>query len=390
MDVASVAIVVAALCVNFGWQPSQDDPQAYEVLMQVEPELVDALHDSPEMAIESHVPASITPIRNIRVVVGTGELPRTFIAAKSAVKPADRVVRGQEPAPVERTTKFQNDDSWSGDRYATPSGSGRQYDALGATIGAEPKGTADANPWTLDSSQNASRDFGQELQNMTGLGGPTSAPPATRSGSIAKRWPAPPPTAAPQSTTTAPVASAATNSAITPNTWTSIRPEFAPPRLTTPPLPNGLRVASNPATTRPTAGPTFPAPPTSAAPPLHSVLSNPAATSQTAEQDWSAVWGTGTSTNSAADDVGSGMVPVPPRPQTTARTKPQTSTSEQSAFDRWPTTATAPATISNHTPSPDQSIGDRYGQPRPGRPNCRDGSRRMGEFRPAADGQLHW
>ena len=86
MNVASVALVVAALGVSFGWQPSAEDPQAYEVLMQVEPELVDVLHDGRQIPIESHVPASVTPIRNIRVVVGTDELPRTPIATKSDAK----------------------------------------------------------------------------------------------------------------------------------------------------------------------------------------------------------------------------------------------------------------------------------------------------------------
>ncbi len=150
MDVASVALVVAALGVSFGWQPSKEDPQAYEVLMQVEPEMVDVLHSGlgsgRQIPIESHVPASVTPIRNIRVVVGTDELPRTPIARKIDAKTqAERIVRGQEEAPLEHTARFQNDDGWSGDRYApTTTGGNRQFDQRGATIGVEPIRTAQA------------------------------------------------------------------------------------------------------------------------------------------------------------------------------------------------------------------------------------------------------
>ncbi len=238
MAVASVALVVAALGVTFGWQPSPDDPQAYEVLMQVEPELVDVLYSDlhssgRQIPIESHVPASVTPIRNIRVVVGTDELPRTSIAASKGAKTrAQRVVRGQEETPIERTARFQSDDGWSGDRYTpTTTGANRQFDQRGATIGVEPIRTAQADPWTLDgaqqsatnagnslrdsvssgiqqanqqlsqggqqvleSAENASREFGQQLQSMTGLGGQSTPPAATSaSGNPRSTWPAPPP-----------------------------------------------------------------------------------------------------------------------------------------------------------------------------------------------------
>ncbi len=366
MDVASVALVVAALGVSFGWQPSEEDPQAYEVLMQVEPELVDVLHSGRQIQIESHVPASVTPIRNIRVVVGTDELPRTSIVAKSetstAKTPAERIVRGQEVAPIEHTARFQSDDGWSGDRYApTTTGGNRQFDQRGATIGVEPIRTAQASPWTLDgaqqtatdagnslrnsvnsgieqtnqqfsqggqqmrdSAQNTGRDFGQQLQNMSGFGGQT-APPTASSGSRSSQsgWPAPPP-----------LSSTPANRTTTPAAWTSIQPQLAPPRLLTPPMANSVRVAANPSTGRTSSGPAFPPPPTSMAPPLHSVLSDPAATSsRTADQDWSS-WGTGSASNTALrdtspsdtalnyNDAGVGLEPVPPRPRTTPVASP--------------------------------------------------------------------
>ncbi len=357
MNVASVALVVAALGVNFGWQPSAEDPQAYEVLMQVEPELVDVLADGRQVPIESHVPASVTPIRNIRVIVGTDELPRTPISTSHEAKSqSPRIVRGQEPAPLEHTARFQGDDGWG----SPTAGSSNQFDQRGPTIGAEPIRTAQSNPWTLDGTQQsaadagnslrnsvnsgiqqmnqqgqqlldgaqkAGSDFGQQLQSMSGF---SSSSPTTPAATSAGRSSPPPP-----------LSSAASNSAITPDSWTSIRPELAPPRLATPPMPNGMRVASNPSTTRASAGPSFPPPPSNNAPPLHSVLATPSTTSSAAEQDWSSVWGTGPAASASGDDGSVGLVPVPPRPRTT----------------------TPAAITANSSPAP--PVDDRYHPPAP-------------------------
>lgn len=391
MDVASVALVVATLCVSFGWQPSQEDPQAYEVLMQVEPELVDMLHGSRasgrQIPIESYVPAEVTPIRNIRVTVGTGELPRKSIAAKGNIEtPAGRIVRGQEASPLEHTARFQSDDGWSGDRYTpTTTGDNRQFDQRGATIGVEPIRTAQASPWTLDSAQqaatnagnslrnsansgiqqtnqqlsqggqqlldgaqSASRDFGQQLQSMSGFGSQPSS--TSTSSSSQSGWPAPPPLASPQSTTQPPLSSAPANRTTTPAVWSSIQPQLAPPRLMTPPLANNVRVASNPSAGRASSGPSFPPPPTSMAPPLHSVLADPAANSdRSGEQDWSSVWGTGSGSNTATSDsdAGVGLEHVPPRTRTTS--------------------TPAPAIVTAN-PNPVSQVDDRYRQSTAGTP----------------------
>jgi hypothetical protein len=399
MEVASIALVVAALGVTFGWQPSPEDPQAYEVLMQVEPELVDVLHSDlhssgRQIPIESHVPASVTPIRNIRVVVGTDKLPRTPIADLQAKKsPAARVVRGQEP-PLEYTTQFQSDDGWAGDRYspATPPGS-HQFDQRGATIGVEPIRTAQADPWTIDgaqqaatnagnslrdsvtsgiqqanqhlsqggqqvreSAESASREFGQQLQSMTGLGGQSSPPPAatSASGKSPSTWPAPPPLA---TSTQAPQLSSPASSASTTATWSSIQPQLAPPRLPIPTMTDSTRIASNPTLGSASTGPSFPPPPaTATAPPLHSVLSAPATSSQqSANQDWASVWGTsGTARAQASDaDAGVGLEPVPPRVRTSA---PPRTAATKTDSDTWGW-ADPPATS-----APPKS-DERYNQP---------------------------
>jgi hypothetical protein len=370
MNVASLAIVVAALGVNFGWQPSPEDPKSYEVLMQVEPELLDVMQDGQQIPIESHVPAHVAPIRNIRVVVGTEELPRTAIAAPRNAKAnatSDLIVRGQEPQPIEHTANFQGDAGWSGDRYPTSAtGANRQFDQRGPSISGASSLTPEQNPWTvenaqktaadagnslrssvnssiedvnqqfneqgqqaLNSAQDAGRQFGQQLQDMTGFNGQSPAPPSTATSSRSSQspWTAPP-LASPQTSTQSalmapPLNAAAGNSASRPtttaattNSWSSIRPELAPPRLSTPPLGNGVRVASNPAVgspaTRASAGPSFPPPPTGSAP-LHSVLAPPSTVgTQANEKDW-AFWGD--DSTSASDHGSGGLLPVPPRVQ---------------------------------------------------------------------------
>jgi hypothetical protein len=400
MDIATVALVVAALGVNFGWQPSAEDPQAYEVLMQVEPELVDEMADGRQIPLESHVPASVAPIRNIRVVVGTEELPRQAIAKKSDAKGStERVVRGQEESPLSHTANFQSDDGWSGDRYPPATGSTRQYDQRGASIGVEPIRTAQNDPWTIDnakqtateagnslrdsfnsgiqqtnqqisdgtqkmlnSAQQSGSEFGQQLQDMTGFGSTSSAPPAAAATSRSSQssWPAPPPLASPQSS--APAMSGAT--AATAPGWSSIKAELAPPRLPTPSIPNVTRMASNAPSSR-SAGPSFPPPPATNSQPLHSVLADPSASSSnSANQDWASVWGTSSMPSSSAhgSDVGVGMVPVTPRVSNAFPAPPtQTATVDPDAARwAWPSpTSTGTAITANSNPA-GAVADDRY------------------------------
>ena len=168
MDPASILLVIAAVGVNFGWQPDRDDPRSYEVTAQVEPELLDVLKDGRPIPIESHVPAEITPIRRIRVVVGSGELPRKSLAATSMTTKEPRVVRGQGDTPQSYTAKLPGDDASNGDRYpsgnASAADNSRHFDQRGATIGSEPVRTAQA-PWPIDRAQNAVVETGGALRD---------------------------------------------------------------------------------------------------------------------------------------------------------------------------------------------------------------------------------
>ncbi|MGD9633296.1 MAG: hypothetical protein AB7U97_08480 [Pirellulales bacterium] len=371
MNIASIALVVAAVGVNFGWQPSKEDPQAYEVLMQVEPELVGVMAEGRALPIESHVPKEVAPIRNIRVVVGDQKLPRTMIVAKapakSALKPtSDRIVRGQEP--VEHTANFQAD-AWG------PSSPNRQFDQRGATIGSAPAGATQSNPCTIDNAHNsrsdagtsvknsvnssidqvnqqfrqsgqdlynkskdAASDFGNQLQNISGFSSQPAAPAATAPTATTKSWAAPPLSGS--SLSQPPTAPAGPS-------WSSITTDLAPPRLAPPPLANDVRLASNPTGTRTGAGPAFPPPPTTGAQEQRSLLTTPQGSNREAENDWDSVWGTQPSTTAASNDSDAdGMVTVPPRMRTTAA-----STSPQ---------LPAPPAVAKGT-SAAPPFGDRYG-----------------------------
>jgi len=282
MDGASILLMVAAFGVSFGWQPDPDDPRAYEVTAQIEPELLDVLKSGRSVPIEAHVPADVAPIRRIRVVVGSGTLARRSLDAM------ERVVRGQEPSPQSHTARLPEDNPW-GNRYqtsATPPANSRQYDQRGATIGVQEIRTAQA-PSPYDRARDAvvetgnavatgASDFGraldQQFRNFTGTTGQTSQSAPTT-------WPAPPPPP------TTPLTGAAPTTG-----WTSIRPDLAPPRLKNPPLTplvrtdSTLRVASNP------SGPGFPGATSGDRAPLHSVLTDPAASAST-PPDWAGGWG---------------------------------------------------------------------------------------------------
>jgi hypothetical protein len=145
---------------------------------------------------------------------------------------------------------------------------------------------------------------------------------------------------------------------------------------------NTPRVASNPSTGRATSGPTFPPPSSSIAPPLHSVLSNPATNSHpAADQDWTSVWGTSPASNTAVrdtassdNDAGMGLVPVPPRtrPATTNAGQPQSPAFGSDARGMWPA-------------SP---VDDRYSQPTAPAPAANSAADAWANFGQSQDNQF--
>lgn len=75
----SPALLLAPLlAVTFGYEPSSNSPDGYDYIVQVEPELVEQLRTGDAPDIEVTIPPEVTPIKRIRLVVGTDTLPRTL------------------------------------------------------------------------------------------------------------------------------------------------------------------------------------------------------------------------------------------------------------------------------------------------------------------------
>lgn len=81
MNAVTTLFVLVAAGVNYGWQPAGSNSDAYEYVVQVEPELLDALRRGDAVPIESNVPADVGPIRKVRITVGRGDVPRQSLAA---------------------------------------------------------------------------------------------------------------------------------------------------------------------------------------------------------------------------------------------------------------------------------------------------------------------
>ena len=248
MNIASVALVVAALGVNFGWQPSAEDPQAYEVLMQVEPELVDVLAERPadshrkpragerhadsqhprrrrhrrvaadadreKAATQSRRRSASSAGRKSRRCQHTARLPerrrldrRSLRTGHDQRQPAVRPARcddwrrsdshGQESTLDARRTRSKRP-PMRGTRCAIRVNSGIQQTNQQISQGGQTTARTALN--------NAGSEFGQQLQEMSGFGTQTAPPSAASSAapsaarSSQNSWPAPPPLASPTST----------------------------------------------------------------------------------------------------------------------------------------------------------------------------------------------
>jgi hypothetical protein len=87
MEGAALLLMVSSLGVGFGWQPMPDGSPRYEYIVQVEPELAATLVDGKSIPIVSDIPEEIQPVGRVRLVVGSGDLPRQRLVTR--LKPAD-------------------------------------------------------------------------------------------------------------------------------------------------------------------------------------------------------------------------------------------------------------------------------------------------------------
>jgi hypothetical protein len=152
MDVAMDLIILLFAGVNFGWQPAAGSPDGYEYIVQVEPELLDALRSGDSVPIESNVPPDVGPIRKVSLVVGRGDLPRHSISA------------------VQRTAYFAGQSSWAPDGLGPPPASTSApttpsaYDRYAPPTNTPPPGVAPP-PGVLDRAQAAVTETGTALSD---------------------------------------------------------------------------------------------------------------------------------------------------------------------------------------------------------------------------------
>ena len=153
MDTAALLMAMALASVNFGWQPSDDDASAYDYIVQVEPELIDALQRGETIPLESNVPPEVAPIRRVRVEIGRGDVSRTAIR---------------------HTANFAGQQSgWTPDRYTAAPATGdnpNRYSTSAPPTLLEQTGTSLSNAGNsvTNQVQSALQSSGQQLSNASG------------------------------------------------------------------------------------------------------------------------------------------------------------------------------------------------------------------------------
>ncbi len=135
MNGITVLVALAAVGVDYGWQPGVDGQLEY--IVQIEPALLDALKSGKEIASEIHPAAR--GVRRFRIRVGTGALPRIGVLAPGT-------------APTRLSTSAADPPALDGSAFAAPPGSGfaRGNNSGAATISDEPPYSAPSSSGILN------------------------------------------------------------------------------------------------------------------------------------------------------------------------------------------------------------------------------------------------
>ena len=168
MNAASMVVVLAAVGVNFGWQPAEGEPDGYEYVVQIEPELLDVLKRGEKVPIESNVPPEVAPIRKVSIVVGRGDLPRESLGA------------------VNRTAYFAGQPAWTPDRYngdgVAPAAATATNDRYGPPPELSNRSAVSPPPSILDRAQTAVAETGSTLRDGVEAGIQAANEQLSRSG----------------------------------------------------------------------------------------------------------------------------------------------------------------------------------------------------------------
>lgn len=204
MYAAVLLVATAAVGVDTGWRPAQDDPQSVQYIIQIEPEVIaKMLRDGTpiDSIVSPEVPGGV--IRCFRVQLGEEELPRempevakaTYEAPVEANSATLRKVEAMElsPAPSSSTASTATPplNALAADmpqpRYSnTLSGSGAPSYPNGAAVGGTP-----LNPVRTANAADTNPALGGTASNFSIPGGSTTTPVAPTSPSRFNTTPLP-------------------------------------------------------------------------------------------------------------------------------------------------------------------------------------------------------
>jgi hypothetical protein len=169
MDAAAIVLALLVAGVNFGWQPADDGSQGFEYIVQVEPELLDALKRGEAVPIESNVPAEVKPIRKVSIVVGRDEVPRQSLGAVNRTAYfAGQDLPDRYGSPTARTTSDVSPPPSVIERAqaAATETATTLHDGIEAGIQAANQQLSDTGEQMLESTRNASQHFGQQMHEF--------------------------------------------------------------------------------------------------------------------------------------------------------------------------------------------------------------------------------
>lgn len=116
MHPVAIMLAVAALGVDYGWQPGEDGQLEY--IIQIEPELIKTLSEG-KVDLLSEIPEELRGVKRFRIRVGTGEVPRVGLenVKASNIAPAENIAPALGTGRPLNTTR-----SGAGDPRGSPTG----------------------------------------------------------------------------------------------------------------------------------------------------------------------------------------------------------------------------------------------------------------------------
>lgn len=144
-------LLVSGMGIVCGWQPMPDGDASYECVIQLEPELVSTLKDGGSIPLSVDIPEHVRPIKRVRIVVGSGQVPQQSLLTNLKPSLGDEVKQSREGI-VEAQYRLPNN---SGDeRYHTSQTSSQQI----LPPGGNPLSSQEAFAQSLQNGGQAVRD----------------------------------------------------------------------------------------------------------------------------------------------------------------------------------------------------------------------------------------